>query len=262
MTNEKNLNETAMEDTLASIKNMVEGTGESTQSAATSNADVDDILNLTETEMVQQTQANDELIDIKKFDESGNVEVIDEKSKLVAKAEHGDDEAINMISADLKGEPEQDSEDSAKDTSVNVDDVLASLNQTADHSTSAETTKKDSLSQKAEQLEKTIKNYSEKDFDGSQEYEGEDDVYDNVSQQDSTIEDINKKMVEELSNAKITEKVALKAIPSASGLQVGFPIEVLAEALRPMITSWVEENLPSVVEKLVKEELSKLADKS
>lgn len=56
--------------------------------------------------------------------------------------------------------------------------------------------------------------------------------------------------------------VSLKAIPGAQGLQVAFPVEVLAEALRPMIKDWVEANLSTIVEKLVREELSRLVDKS
>lgn len=55
--------------------------------------------------------------------------------------------------------------------------------------------------------------------------------------------------------------VSLKAVPGAQGLQVAFPVEVLAEALRPMIKDWVEDNLPTIVEKLVREELSRLVDK-
>ncbi len=53
----------------------------------------------------------------------------------------------------------------------------------------------------------------------------------------------------------------LNALPSAEGLQVGFPMEVLAEALRPLVKGWIQNNLPEIVERLVKEELEKLADK-
>ena len=56
-------------------------------------------------------------------------------------------------------------------------------------------------------------------------------------------------------------KIGLKAIPTADGLQIGFPVEVLAEALRPLVSEWVAENLPEIVEKLVREELTKLVDK-
>lgn len=55
--------------------------------------------------------------------------------------------------------------------------------------------------------------------------------------------------------------VHLTAMAGARGLQIGFPVEVLAEALRPLIKDWVESNLPDIVERLVKEELAKLADK-
>lgn len=56
-------------------------------------------------------------------------------------------------------------------------------------------------------------------------------------------------------------RLNLGASVSAAGLQVAFPVEVLAEALRPLVKEWVEENLPDIVERLVREELTKLADK-
>jgi cell pole-organizing protein PopZ len=56
-------------------------------------------------------------------------------------------------------------------------------------------------------------------------------------------------------------RVQLNAMPSAKGLQVAFPAEVLAEALRPLVASWVAENLPDVVERLVREELTRLAER-
>lgn len=59
------------------------------------------------------------------------------------------------------------------------------------------------------------------------------------------------------------ERVNLKAIPSAnSSLQVGFPLEVLAEALRPLVKDWVEENLQEVVERLVRDEIQKMTSRS
>ena len=61
--------------------------------------------------------------------------------------------------------------------------------------------------------------------------------------------------------AAATDYKHLNALPSAEGLQVGFPMEVLAEALRPLVKGWIQNNLPDIVERLVKEELEKLADK-
>lgn len=56
------------------------------------------------------------------------------------------------------------------------------------------------------------------------------------------------------------KRVHLNALPSAQGLQLAFPVEVLAEALRPLVRDWVSDNLPDIVERLVREELSKLVD--
>ena len=56
------------------------------------------------------------------------------------------------------------------------------------------------------------------------------------------------------------KRVHLNALPSAQGLQLAFPVEVLAEALRPLVRDWVSDNLPDIVERLVREELSKLVE--
>jgi len=63
-------------------------------------------------------------------------------------------------------------------------------------------------------------------------------------------------------SAAKTEPVFLNAMPSAKGLQLAFPVEVLAEALRPLVKDWVAHNLPDIVERLVREELSRLVDKN
>jgi cell pole-organizing protein PopZ len=51
---------------------------------------------------------------------------------------------------------------------------------------------------------------------------------------------------------------ALSSVQGPEGMQIAFPAEVLAMALRPMVQEWLSKNLPGVVEKLVKEEISKL----
>lgn len=55
-----------------------------------------------------------------------------------------------------------------------------------------------------------------------------------------------------------TGTLELAAISTTEGLQVAFPAEVLAAALRPMVKDWVAANLPQIVERLVKEEIAKL----
>lgn len=52
--------------------------------------------------------------------------------------------------------------------------------------------------------------------------------------------------------------VELPAIQGTGGLQVAFPADILAAALRPMVKDWVAQNLPAVVERLVREEIAKL----
>jgi cell pole-organizing protein PopZ len=54
-------------------------------------------------------------------------------------------------------------------------------------------------------------------------------------------------------------RLELAAIQSVDGLQVAFPAEVLAAALRPLVKDWVAENLPAIVERLVKDEIAKIS---
>lgn len=52
---------------------------------------------------------------------------------------------------------------------------------------------------------------------------------------------------------------AVSAVNGPNGMQVAFPAEILAMALRPMVQEWLQSNLPGIVERLVKDEISKLA---
>ncbi|HAG52648.1 MAG TPA: hypothetical protein DCL21_02565 [Alphaproteobacteria bacterium] len=292
MTDDKKMQDNSIDDTLSSIRDMVDGSnGEPS----------DSVLDLTETEMVSSSdKANEDLIDIKSFDMTGELNKTDEQSELMAKAQHGDDDAIAAFSKSLTGAEDKTEE---PNTTSSQDDIDALLNATpAEDTTSSQddvdsllnnigqvaTETAEDLSAKATMLEEASKTYAGKDFSESSEHIEEDDQVEETPeapQQDASLEDIaaamnaqtakdepqeteedmaqtqaTEQLVKDL-ETKVTKKVALKAVPSVSGLQVGFPVEVLAEALRPMIADWVEENLPSIVEKLVKEELSKLADK-
>jgi uncharacterized protein len=55
-------------------------------------------------------------------------------------------------------------------------------------------------------------------------------------------------------------RLELAAFDTHQGLQLGLPAEVLAAALRPMVGAWLQENLPGVVERLVKDEIAKLTN--
>lgn len=290
MTDDKKMQDNSIEDTLSSIKNIVEGEAETSS---------DSVIDLTETDMVSTSDNTaEELIDIKSFDETGELKTADEDAALKAKAQNGDDFAIEQFSKSLTGdeapaapvfetptaeepavEEQVEEEVSGQD---DIDALLNNLGKVADEASTQEVADTDDLSGKAANLESASKTYAGKDFSGSTEYEGEDetdeDEDDSTPPVEASMDDIaaamaaqtaNEKKAEEMAKqelvkdleSKVTSRVALKAVPAASGLQVGFPVEVLAEALRPMIADWVEENLPSIVEKLVKEELSKLADK-
>lgn len=271
MTEDKKMQDNSIEDTLSSIKNIVENEVDTSSEA---------VIDLTETEMVSTSdKSTEELIDIKSFDQTGELNKADDDAALVAKAQNGDDNAIEAFSKSLTGEtttpePAAEAEPAGQD---DIDALLNNLGQVGEQAN-------EDLTSKADMLEEASKTYVGKDFSESEEFaeEGEEEIESDAPQQDASFEDIaaamsaqsapeqtqtqetntmaNEQLVKDLEN-KVTSRVALKAVPAASGLQVGFPVEVLAEALRPMVAGWVEENLPTIVEKLVKEELSKLADK-
>lgn len=50
----------------------------------------------------------------------------------------------------------------------------------------------------------------------------------------------------------------LQTVQTGEGVQIALPAEVLAMALRPMVQDWLKANLPGVVERLVKDEISKM----
>jgi len=257
---------------------------------ASDQVNIDEILDLAETDIVSQENEQEELIDIKSFDKNGEIKTADTDSQLLAKAQHGNDDAIAELSKKIIATPEEETnstEESSKDdlteesltldkkeSQGDVDELLNNLKQFSQEPLEDES--ETSLAEKAQKLEEASKTYSKKTFEPSEDIVEEESI---TAPQEASEEDLAKAManltkpepkaaeegitaevVEELQK-KVKKTVALKAVPGISGLQVGFPIEVLAEAIRPMISTWIEDNLPALVEKLVKEELSKLADK-
>lgn len=223
------------------------------------------ILDLAETDIVPQDEEKEELIDIKSFDESGDIAPADEQSQLLAKAQHGDTDAIEKLSKNIIDKPELETTSQG-----GVDELLGNLEKISQDSSVEQNV---DLADKAKELESASKTYAEKDFSSSVADDTDEENEDSIPPKEASSEDLAQAMaklteqdkIQEEIAQQLTEKVnktvALKAVPGVSGLQVGFPIEVLAEALRPMISGWIEDNLPHIVEKLVKEELSKLADK-
>jgi cell pole-organizing protein PopZ len=74
------------------------------------------------------------------------------------------------------------------------------------------------------------------------------------------VADIGAAPVLAAASTPMADRMDLQAFNTASGLQIGLPAEVLAAALRPMVGKWLADNLPAVVERLVKEEISKLTN--
>jgi cell pole-organizing protein PopZ len=62
------------------------------------------------------------------------------------------------------------------------------------------------------------------------------------------------------SSSAAPEMMPLGLVNDVADLQVALPAEVLAAALRPLVQTWLEQNLAGVVERLVQAEISKLAN--
>lgn len=217
--------------------------------APTSDVDdvrADDILDLTDI-VDESTDAEPEegLIDVEKFAQSGEIssaEAGDVKASRESYGEAEDDIEVDLdgIMSELEDEGELPNEEDAasfiaKNNNEEAEDDSADdlLNEDSDD---------DLLSADAEEEAPVEQTPAEEPTPAP------------VSQ-----ETVNK--VSEVAAEEIAKKVFLPTTPSPKGLQVSFPAEVLAEALRPLVTDWINQNLADIVERLVKEEISKLVDK-
>ena len=257
----------------------------------------DEALDLTDAvadEPVQQTapkhEVEDDLIDIEKFSESGEVDAADPEDVEKARQKYaGEAKEDAPVADEDKKNPEAGDED------IDVDSLMAEV--AAEDEQAAEEPKKEETTEepKAEGGESKEKSEAkpaegeEKPEDASAEEKAEpkgeeakpaepaeekiEDTAEDKPDEGEKAAAVEAKeeepKQEEAKDDKPAEKPAeqaakqvhLKTVPGPAGLQVSFPTEVLAEALRPLVKDWLHENLPDVVDRLVKEELSKLAEK-
>lgn len=243
----------AMEDILTSIRtSMAEetakvGSGSSDLIDAAAEQDgEEDVLELSADDLVgapDATASDEELIDISAFAASG-------ESKPVT------GQSAAELAKDLLSEVGQDApEPVAADAGAadEFDRLLAEISQEQQQQVAAAEVSKQALMDEEDPL-------------GTEPVE--EVIQETVEEQgadEAPVEAPLAQKIEEAAVAELGSSVAglapsysLSAVEGSGGVQVAFPAEVLAMALRPMVQEWLSKNLPGVVEKLVKEEISKL----
>ncbi|MFT7433439.1 MAG: cell pole-organizing protein PopZ [Alphaproteobacteria bacterium] len=215
----------AMADAQASLdaEKVGETIVEETQETA-----AEDILELTD--VVENGDSNEDLIDVDKFSSSGEIATASENSVQESRDSYNEEDDIDVDMDGIMNELEQEGElASTADSLPNEEDAKTMMTTPAADDAEAEV-----LETPAPVEEAAI---------------------------DEPIAAVASEKVVEQAVTEMAQKVFLPTTPSAKGLQVSFPAEVLAEALRPLVTGWIEDNLADIVERLVKEELSKLVEK-
>ncbi|PZP39004.1 MAG: hypothetical protein DI585_05515 [Pseudomonas fluorescens] len=250
-----------MDDILSSIRSTMaeegakvgSGSADLIEAAAAQDAADEDILDLAETDMVagDSGEEADELIDLDAFANSG-------EQKTVAPTDAA------ALAADILGEQAEIDEITAANKPADVvasassgeaadefDRLLAEISQEQQQQVVASEISKQALMDEEEPL-------------GGLEDESSEENSDDVSEPVAT-ENLAEAVTEELVTAAapvMTSKgkasFDLGMVDGPNGVQIAFPAEVLAMALRPMVQEWLTKNLPAVVERLVKDEISKL----
>ncbi len=243
----ENPQQPAMEDILTSIRTGVEeetakvggGSADLIDAAAAQDGE-EDVLELSADDIVTpagDADDIDELIDIAAFAQSGEAKVATEGVAV----DLADESVATPKAAEAVTEGAADE----------FDRLLAEISQEQQQQVAASEVTKQALMDEEEPL-------------GTEELVDEVDAADEGAEPDAIVP-------EELEEAVVAETVAaiapvaggaknfkLGTVDGPDGVQVAFPAEVLAMALRPMVQEWLAQNLPSVVERLVKDEISKL----
>ncbi|TKW61609.1 MAG: DUF2497 domain-containing protein [Blastochloris viridis] len=237
--------QTDMDDILSSIRSGVAeegvkvGTGSADliDAAAAAEGDIeDDVLELSEMDMVtvaENAGEAEELIDLEAFGASG--------------------EAKSVVSSDIGGVAGELLQSEVADPVVadaadEFDRLLAEISQEQQQVAGPKISKEDLMAEDAPLgAEESI--VAETDAEEVSVVEGVQVASAPVA---ATVD------VQQVTSAAAS-RFEVGAIQGPEGVQVAFPAEVLAMALRPMVQDWLAKNLPDVVEKLVKEEISKLA---
>ena len=256
----------SVDEIMAQIKNNIDADG-TTDTKATETAQeqaapesADDVLELTADAETPQ----EDVVDIDAFAQSGNTQTAGAEQVATARDGYTDDDAdadVDEIDVDaLLAEVSAEEEAPAVATEQEAAAVMAETPAEEAVATEADEGEVDIDALMAEQqaVEETPAEPAQEEISEEQPEEpaAEDDLTEAVEKAMAP----KQKAAAEKAPATANGVQALPAIPSAKGLQVGFPVEVLAEALRPLVQDWVAQNLPDIVERLVREEIQKLTD--
>lgn len=219
--------------------------------ALTKDISNDDILDLTE---VVDDVAAEDLVDVDKFASNGEVAPANAESVKEARDnyEESDDIDVDSLMNELEESgdlPDENEELPSEEDATNMM-VDSEENITEESTAAAEVENDESIN-----VEEAPETKIEPKMTEPEVTETEAEAETERTEATAPIKAVDHAVNE------IAQKVFLPTTPSAKGLQVSFPSEVLAEALRPLVTGWIEENLADIVERLVKEELSKLVEK-
>jgi len=257
-----------MEDIMSSIRTTMNeektkvgsGSADLIDAAAAQDGAEDDVVELQAEDMVEAPAEDvngaekEELIDIAAFASSG-----ESKPAEGAAVDLGESEESAATPEDAAKVEEE-----AKDAADEFDRLLAEISEEKQQKASEAEDKKRAFMAEEEALggepaeEKPVK----EDVAGAEENaaaEAGADVAGSEEQAEDSVSD--DEVADELVEAVAEEAAAgytLQAVETAQGTQVALPAEVLAMALRPMVKDWLAKNLPEVVERLVKEEITKL----
>ena len=238
-------------EALAALSNIEESSDEATPAEESSSED--DVLELTDVVEQGDKAAGDDMIDVNKFAESGEITEASKEDVAASRKSYGA------------------SADDADDMDVDIDGIMSELESegeipSAENNLPSEDDAASFIAQN---------NVDEDEAQATTQPQGEDDDMlastDDAEQAEQPAAETPAEPQEQAAPAteavakaaaeEVAKKVFLPTTPSAKGLQVSFPAEVLAEALRPLVTDWINQNLGDIVERLVKEEISKLVDK-
>lgn len=247
----------AMEDILSSIRT---GVKEETAKVGSGSADLidaaaaqdgeEDVLELSADDMVagaQDEDEADELIDISAFAENGQAKTVDSQTAA--------DLAADILGETIEPAPivEPVADVNIEGAADEFDRLLAEISQEQQQQVAAAHVTKQALMDEEEPLGTEA---------AAEDLIVEDEA--DVAVEEAAEESLEDAVVAESVAAFIPpvasggKSIAVNAIEGADGVQLAFPAEVLAMALRPMVQDWLTKNLPSVVERLVKDEISKL----
>jgi cell pole-organizing protein PopZ len=241
----------AMEDILSSIRTTL---AEETSKVGGGSADLidaaaaqdEDVMELSAEEMVPATNGNhaetEDLIDIAAFASSGESKTVDPASVKGAA-----DELAAAAAAPVAAAPAAQAAPAAPagdDAADEFDRLLAEISQEKEQNVADVEDAKKALLEEEEPL--------------------------GAAEEATAVAGVAA-MAEEIVSEAVADMAApaaeggdgpaytLQTVQTGEGVQIALPAEVLAMALRPMVQDWLKQNLAGVVERLVKDEISKMA---